>query len=274
MYLTERFEPLIRKKSLNSIEPYDVSPSTCFSVQVKKVLRLATDRDVIILILELSKSPSVSIDTLKEESKMPLISLTTLLERLQNQGLLEIKNHNVEINHTNRLELAVRAISLGGDVETVASFLQWQEFESVASAALRANGYEVKQNLQFKHIARRWEIDIVACKRPLVICIDCKDFHRSLPPSTARRIAEKQVERVRAFTDMLPSAFIPLDCLKWKTAKFVPIVLVLMPSRLNFCSGVPIVPVLQLQDFLHQLPFEIDSLNYFSKKFFHLGYNS
>jgi hypothetical protein len=46
--------------------------------------------------------------------------------------------------------------------------------------------------------------------------------------------------------------------------------LILAPSTFKFCDRVPIVPVLQLQDFLNQLPLELESLNYFQKNFTHL----
>jgi len=58
-----------------------------------------------------------------------------------------------------------------------------------------------------------------------------------------------------------------VECVKWDKAKFVPIILSLLPMNNKFIDNVPIVPVLQLQDFLNQLPLQIESLNYFSKTF-------
>jgi hypothetical protein len=43
-----------------------------------------------------------------------------------------------------------------------------------------------------------------------------------------------------------------------------------MPSSYKFFDNVPVVPVLQLQDFLTQLPAYIESLKYFTKEFSHL----
>jgi hypothetical protein len=48
------------------------------------------------------------------------------------------------------------------------------------------------------------------------------------------------------------------------------VILSLFPSSFKFCDNVPIVPVLQLQDFLIQLPAQVESLMYFVKKFSHL----
>jgi len=196
-----------------------------------------------------------------------------LLEKLQTEELLKLNQGSVEAHSENRLKLAIKAISLGADVEVVSGFLHWQEFESIAATALKNNGYIVKQNLRFKQAARRWEIDVVGCKKPLVVCVDCKDWHHGLPPSAIRRIVEAQVERARTLADSLPNLSVGLECVKWNKAKFVPVVLVLMPSRFKFCDDVPIVPVLQLQDFLYQLPVEVESLKYFQKEFLHLSHD-
>jgi Holliday junction resolvase-like predicted endonuclease len=157
-------------------------------------------------------------------------------------------------------------------VEAVSSFLRWQEFESIAATALRNNGYCVLQNLRFKHAARKWEIDVVGCRKPLVVCLDCKDWHHGLSPSAMKRIVEAQVERARALADALPKVSIGIECAKWSKAKFLPAILVLLPSRFKFCDGVPVVPVLQLQDFLNQVPLELESLKYFRREFTHLNH--
>jgi Holliday junction resolvase-like predicted endonuclease len=231
------------------------------------------ERNLIVSILKLTKNKDALIEDVREDSRIPSDTLMTLLEKLQNEDLLILNRNLVSVDSEKRLKLAVKAVSFGADVEAVSNFLHWQEFESIAATTFRNNGYEVVQNLRFKHTARRWEIDVVGCKKPLVVCADCKDFHHGLSPSAMRRIVEAQVERVRALADALPALPTRLECAKWDKAKFVPVVLVLIPSRFKFCDDVPIVPVLQLQDFLQQLPLEIESLKYFQKGFAHLSDN-
>ncbi len=235
---------------------------------------MIVERNLITSILKLTKDGSVLLEDVKKNSRMSSDVMLYLLEKLQSEDLLKIDKGSVTANSEDRLKLAVKAISLGADVEATSSFLQWQEFESIAAAAFTNNGYHVVQNLRFKHAARRWEIDVVGFKKPLVVCVDCKDFHHSLAPSAVRRIVEAQVERVRAMADALPALSEGEECAKWDLAKFVPVVLVLIPSFFKFYDEVPIVPVLQLQDFLNQLPVEVESLKYFQKKFAHLSHDS
>jgi Holliday junction resolvase-like predicted endonuclease len=233
---------------------------------------LIVERNLIISILKLTKNDDVLIEGVKKDFRIPSDSLVDLLEKLQNEDLVILNHGSVKVDSEKRLKLAVKAISLGADVEDVSNFLGWQEFESIAAAAFMNNGYRVVQNLRFKHAARRWEIDVVGCRKSLVVCVDCKDFHHGLSPSAMRRIVEAQVERARVLADALPALPMGLECAKWDRAKFVPVVMVLMPSQFKYYDEVPIVPVLQLQDFLTQLPAEVESLKYFHREFAHLSH--
>ncbi|MFQ5837060.1 MAG: hypothetical protein ACE5HG_04310, partial [Candidatus Bathyarchaeia archaeon] len=53
----------------------------------------------------------------------------------------------------------------------------------------------------------------------------------------------------------------------WKEATLVPIVLSLVPSPFKFYNNVPVVPVLQLPNFLNELLAHISSLTHFSARF-------
>jgi Holliday junction resolvase-like predicted endonuclease len=228
------------------------------------------ERDMLMSLLKLTKDGSILIENVNKDSKIASDIVRKLLEKLQNEGLVYLKDDVVEINSDNRLRLAVRAVSLGADIEHVSGFFSWQEFENIAALALERNGYVVTKNLRFKNAGRRWEIDVVGCRKPLVLCVDCKHWQRGVKPSALRRIVEAQVERAHALADTLPNAKWKAVCVKWNKAKFVPVILSLLPSRSKFYESVPVVPVLQLQDFLIQLPAQVESLTYFVKGFSHL----
>ena len=240
---------------------------SCKSIQGYNMIN---ENNLLISLLKLTKNGPTLIGNIKKDVKLPSTETLKLIEKLQSEDLLNLSGDSVEIDSANRLKLAIKALSSGADVEAVNSFLGWQEFESITATALRNHGYTVLQNLRFKHADRKWEIDVVGCRRPLVVCLDCKDWHHWLSPSVLRRIVEAQVERTRALADTLPNVFLGIECTRWRSAKFVPAILVLIPCRFKFCDGVPIVPVLQLQDFLNQLPLELESLKYFQKNFTHL----
>jgi Holliday junction resolvase-like predicted endonuclease len=234
---------------------------------------MVVERDLLISLLKLTKDGTVLIEDVNKDSRIASDIVRKLLEKLQNEDMIYLQGETVKAINDNRLRLAVKAASLGADVEHISAFLRWQEFEDIAAIALERNGYVVAKNVRFKHAGRKWEIDIVGCKKPLVICIDCKHWHHGMAPSALKRTAEAQVERTRALAASLPHVSLEIECTKWNKAKFIPTVLSLTQGHFKFYDMVPIVPVLQLQDFLSQLPAYTESLKYFSKEFDHLAHD-
>ena len=235
---------------------------------------MSVEKNMIISVLKLTRNGPVLAERVKTDAKIPLAVAIELLERLQSEDMIYLKRGVVEADSGSRLKLAVRALSLGADVERVAELIRWQEFENVAAMALSSNGYVVSENVRFKRGGRRWEIDVVGCKKPTVICIDCKHWHHSLSPSALAKIVDAQAERTKALAESLPNVSIKLGCAEWNRAKFVPAILALLPSNVKFYETVPIVPVLQLQDFLSQLPAHVGSLRHFNREFDHLCHDS
>jgi Holliday junction resolvase-like predicted endonuclease len=218
------------------------------------------ERILVISILKLTRDGSISNETVKKDVKMPLDVVEKLLKKLQNEGFIYLRKNFVEADRSQRFKLAVHALQLGADPETVSSFLHWKEFEDMAAFALERNGYAVKKNLWFRHCGKRWEIDVVGCKKPIAICIDCKHWHYGMYPSTLKRIVNNHLKRTSAFAEALPGLHGKVECVLWDRVKFVPAVLSLFAGRFKFYENVPIIPVLQLQDFLSQLPAYADML--------------
>ena len=224
------------------------------------------ERELIISILKLTKDGPIGIELLRKDAKIPPAIAEDLIRKLQNDGLLYLQNKLIEVNSLKRLKLAVHTIELGADVERVSGFLDWKEFENIAAIAFERNSYSVRRNLRFKHAGRRWEMDIIACKKPIVVCADCKHWHHGMYPSAIRRVVKEQVERTCALAESMPKLTEKIDCASWNRVKLLPAVLSLTAVRSKFYNKVPIVPVLQLQDFLTQLPAYADSVKHFSKR--------
>lgn len=224
------------------------------------------ERELIISILKLTKNGAAAIEVVIKDAKIASAITEDLVRKLQKDGLLYLQNKLVEVDSLKRLKLAVHAIELGADVERVSGFLDWKEFENIAAIAFEQNGYRVKRNLRFKHAGRRWEIDVVGCKKPIIACVDCKHWHHGMYPSAIRRVVEEQVERTCALAESLPKLTEKIGCASWNRVKLVPAILSLITVRSKFYDKVPIVPVLQLQDFISQLPAYANSLKHFSKR--------
>ena len=234
---------------------------------------MSVERNLVISLLKMTKEGPVLIESVNKDARIPSTVTLELLEKLQNENLIYLKADTVEVDSNNRLKLAIKAASLGADVEHISNLLCWQEFEEIAALALKNNGYTVQNNVRFKHETKRWEIDVVGCKKPLVICIDCKHWQRAISPSALKKIVDLQAQRTLALADSLPNINLKLECAKWDKAKFIPAVLSLIPSAFKFYQKVPVVPVLQLQDFIYQLPAYTDEMQFFSKTFKSLSHD-
>jgi len=238
-------------------------PST---VKERIVDSLTLESDVLMAILKLTKEGPILHENINKHVRLPSRSLKKLLQELQNDGLVYVRGKKLEVAGVQRLELAVRALSRGADLENVSSRLQWKEFEAMTGIAFENNGYLITKNLRFEHEARRYEIDVVGYRKPLVVCVDCKHWHHSIGKTTLERIAKDQTARVRALASALPHLDVSLEFYSWSSARFVPVVLSLVVGESKFCAGVPVVPILKLQDFLDQLPAYVESMVYIDLK--------
>jgi hypothetical protein len=227
---------------------------------------LNIETEAIISLLKLTHEGPVSHEALKRDAKMPLSTIKHLLQKLQNDGVINLQENTVEADALNRLKLAVRAVQSGADLERVIRFLQWQEFEAIAAYGFEHNNYQVFRNVHFKHDERRYEIDIAACQGRLIVCADCKHWKRSLSRSMLNKVVGEQVQRTFALSEALPNPKIRIRLSLKGSIKFIPAILTLVPARLRFCDDVPVVSVLQSQDFLNELPGHVHALKHFQKK--------
>ena len=234
-------------------------------MQKTRGITLNVESEMIISLLKATRDGPVSHELINKYVKIPSTIIQKLLQKLQSEGLVYVRGHVVEADDLQRVKLAILAVQSGADFERVSNFLHWKEFEAIAAAAFEKNGYAVQRNLHFKHGGRRYEIDIVGCKRPLTVCMDCKHWHHGLNPSTLKKIVEEQIERTAALAESLPNPSIRVDCVSWDMVIFVPAVLSLLTGKSKLCDNVPIVSALQLQDFLNQLPANVDLLRSFGK---------
>jgi len=231
---------------------------------------VSVERNLLISLLKLTEKGTVEQETVKKDTRLPASVVALLLRKLQNENLIYFQDGSIASNTPSRLKIAIKALSLGADLEQLSHFLRWQEFEDMAALALELNGYAAQKNVRFKHGGRRWEIDAVGCKKPLVVCIDCKHWHHGMHPSTLQKMAAAQSNRVNAFAENLPNTTNELPCTTWEKAQFIPVIVSLIQTQTKFVNQVPVVSVLQLQDFINQLPLHLESVKHFSREFTHL----
>lgn len=223
------------------------------------------DREVILSVLKLTQKGVTQKDHVAQDAHTSMDIADEVFRRLHEKSLIELNGNNLTTAPSQRLELAIEAIKQGADQQRTCRFLEWKEFENITAAVFGANSYAVKKNVHFKAAdGKRWEIDLIACKQPRIVCVDCKHWQHGWSRAAIEKAVDAQVERTKALAESLQKFTDTLELNKWTSATLIPIVIALTTNVLKIHNNTPIVPVLQLQDFINELPVQTILLTHLS----------
>jgi hypothetical protein len=231
--------------------------------QVFKDKQMAYERNLLVSSLKLTKLGSVQEDIISKDAQIPRQIAEKALKKFCGEELIQRRNGVVEASFNQRIKIAIQAIKLGADFEKVCSFLDWSEFENIATVAVEANNFVVKRGFRFAWSGRRWEIDVLGFKESVVVCVDCKHWHHGWRRAAIVKAAGEQVKRTAALANALPILHEKIGLANWKETVLVPIVLSLYLGPLKFYEKTPIVPILQVQNFLNEFLANINQLTHF-----------
>jgi Holliday junction resolvase-like predicted endonuclease len=226
---------------------------------------MAVEKEVVLTLLRLTKTGPTSKESLIRKARVPAQLIDQVLETLYQSSLFRRYGNMIETSSNKRIEMAIRALEIGADFGLVCQLLSWAEFEGIAAQAFEANGCLLIRNFHFKYGSRKWEIDIVALRRPLILCVDCKQWKRGWGRAAIEKAVKEQLKRTEALANALPDYYYKAKIDGWQTVSFIPIVLSLMPGCYKSYADVPVVPILQLQDFINELPLIVNRLAHFSR---------
>lgn len=224
---------------------------------------MTVEAKILISILKLTKNGLIERDLISRDAQIPLQVADSILKTLSETRIIQLKKKAIEASLNQRVKIAIRAIELGADFERVCNFLEWNEFEKIAATTFEFNHFNVIRGFRFKWAGRRWEIDVLGCREPIVACVDCKHWHYGWTKSAIMKTIDAQIERTQALANALPALHEKIGLTSWKQATLIPMVLSLFPGLLKFHRNTPIVPILQLQNFLNELPAHLDWLTHF-----------
>jgi len=230
------------------------------------MMTMAPERDVLISLLKLTQTGPVSRTLFTKATRVSRDVAEKALTKFAQMSLFEEHGDIIEVSPSQRVKMSIHALKLGADLERVCNLLSWAEFEMIAGQAFETNGYRVVRNLRFKHGRNRWEMDVLGIKNPLIICVDCKHWRRGWRSAATAKAVEAQVERTKALAEVLPRNVHKVGLEGWRSATLVPLVLSLLRGPHRFYNTVPVVPILQLQDFISEVLVELDSLLHIDRK--------
>jgi Holliday junction resolvase-like predicted endonuclease len=188
------------------------------------------------------------------------ISITQLPKRVQNHkwldsmktaGVLQpLSNQQWLFSGTSKVQVAMQAIQLGQPERHILESLTWQEFEEFVSTIFSRHNYTVHHRYRFT-TSRRYEIDVIAIRKPVLLCVDCKHYGiRRGKSSTLRKASEAQLERANALANHFAANQVKLNCLGWSKVMLLPMLVTMLHEELFFHEKIPIVPAIKLNAFI------------------------
>ena len=224
----------------------------------------AMEREILLTLLEKTRDEPSTREELMEAIRITGDALNSFLASLLRNNAIGSEGEKITADLNQRLGLAVRAVRAGADFERVSKALGWLEFEEMAAYTFEENGFRVSRRFRFQAEGRRWEIDVLARRRPLVICAECKHWSKGLGNLTARRIVETHLEKVRVLSENAPRLMKRLGVGGWGEAVFVPVTLSLQPAMNRIYRRIPVVSVFELPSFLSEFEGQMEWLAKFS----------
>lgn len=221
---------------------------------------MSAQREILIALLDSTRESTVESSALREAVRVTDEAYDTYMAYLTSNGLVDEEGEAITASLGQRLELAVRAIQAGGDLERVSRALGWLEFEEIVARIFEENGFDVKRRFRFQAEGRRWEIDILATRRPLIVCGECKHWAKGLGSAMARRIVETHLEKVETLSRGAGGLRGRMGVDGWRRATLIPMALSLQPARERVYRRIPVVSVYGLPGFLSEFEAQMEWL--------------
>jgi len=137
------------------------------------------------------------------------------------------------------LSVLRKKILSGKDIEDVLKKIDWKDFEKTVAEIFYRHGFKVKQSFRFK-TNRKYEIDVLAFRNKLALCVDCKQWSRGREKRSALiKSIKEQKTRAEELKKFLSSN---LD--------FHPLIITLFEEDILKEEETYVVPVWKLNSFL------------------------
>ena len=138
------------------------------------------------------------------------------------------------------------AITSIGDLETVSEKVVWQNFERLAAFIFEKNDFRVTVNTVKTYQKKRRQYDVIARKSNQTFLVECKKWAgRRSRLSALKKAVEQHTERTTFYNTITSEDAIPL-------------LVTLVEEEIQCYQGVPLVPVLRLNSFIHELDKDAD----------------
>jgi len=209
------------------------------------------EKEILLSILRLSKEKdSFLAEELPVLAWIPKDFVLKYLESLAERGFLGKKEGFLTISPTQKVMVLVEALNHGVPIDVACKHVSWKDFELTVKNIFEVMGYETLLRQRLKVEKKGFEVDVLAVREDLILCVDCKHWKRGLGVATLDRIVKNQIERAEAVTKNLKKISEKAGVRLKENVKILPIIVTLVEANHKVYAKVPIVPILKLKSFL------------------------
>ncbi|MHA1959373.1 MAG: hypothetical protein ACW99U_04040 [Candidatus Thorarchaeota archaeon] len=157
------------------------------------------------------------------------------------------------IRRDERLELSLKAVSMGADVESVVNRMNWKDFEGLVASILAEHDFKCVESFRRRGNSevQGMEIDVIGIRGNRVVSIDAKMWGlRKGKVSALKNAAEKQMERTGRICSLFDKLSAKMTGLEHRRYILSPILVTWLVEDVEILDGVPVVPIFRLNSFL------------------------
>jgi hypothetical protein len=191
-------------------------------------------------------------------------------EMLEQLGLTWTTERTIQIDRTQRIELAKRAVQMGGSIAGIVNLLTWKDFEGFVASILSANTFRCVESFRRRgnSLMHGMEIDVIGVKGQTIVSIDAKMWGvRSGKATALRTAAEKQKVRTQELSRELDRLSMKITNLTPGDYLLFPVLVTWLVEDVELHEGVPVVPIFKLNSFI------LDFYQYEDLMVSYLGHN-
>lgn len=156
-----------------------------------------------------------------------------------------------ELKYEDLPAIVIKAWTRGFPLLELAINSGWSTLEELVRALLREHGFTCRRSIYIKLAGRRYEVDLLAWKRDILLCIDCKRWAR-VRASALRQAALNQKRRCDAVARLIETCEMP--CLSSAAEVNVfPVVVSLHPAEKIVHEGVLMVSIYSFADIIRDI---------------------
>jgi hypothetical protein len=199
----------------------------------------------------------------RNEVKFLKLHDRSIFDRIISSGmeksLLSVEENEITLLKPIELLLLLEEL-IAVDIEKLARYIEWDEFERYVAEKLRSMGLDYVSSYKHNRIAR-FQIDVLALDlaNKIGYIIECKHWKKSMSTSQIRQVVESHLIRVEKLLKNCEWITVEIPAIR-RIKYFIPLIFTLYAPKIHSLDGIPIVAIRFLNEFLAKIDMYIDLL--------------